>query len=110
MAGPVRRKDVARIELGVQFLSMQGRLDGKPSAVVAIYQLPGSNAVATARGAVELMEKAKNSFPPGLDYATALDTTLPVTEGIKEIEHTLFEALVLGHSVVCTFRQGGGRR
>ena len=102
----VRLKDVARIELGVQFYSMQGRLDGKPSAVVAIYQLPGSNAVATARGAVELMEKAKKSFPPGLDYATALDTTLPVTEGIKEIEHTLFEALVLVILVVYIFLQG----
>ncbi|MGB2625795.1 MAG: multidrug efflux RND transporter permease subunit [Candidatus Acidiferrum sp.] len=102
----VRLKDVARIELGVQFYNMQGRLDGKPSAVVAIYQLPGSNAVATARGAVELMEKAKKSFPPGLDYATALDTTLPVTEGIKEIEHTLFEALVLVILVVYIFLQG----
>ena len=60
----VRLKDVARIELGVQFYNMQGRLDGKPSAVVAVYQLPGTNAVATARGAVALMEKAKKSFPP----------------------------------------------
>jgi HAE1 family hydrophobic/amphiphilic exporter-1 len=102
----VRLKDVARIELGVQFYSWQGRLDGKPSAVVAIYQLPGTNAVATARGAVELMEKAKKSFPPGLDYVTALDTTLPVTEGIKEIEHTLLEALVLLILVVYIFLQG----
>ena len=52
------------------------------------------------------MEKAKKSFPPGLDYATALDTTLPVTEGIKEIEHTLFEALVLVILVVYIFLQG----
>jgi HAE1 family hydrophobic/amphiphilic exporter-1 len=102
----LRLKDVARIELGVQFYSMQGRLDGKPSAVVAIYQLPGTNAVATARGTLELMEKAKKSFPPGLDYVTALDTTLPVTEGIKEIEHTLLEALVLVILVVYIFLQG----
>jgi HAE1 family hydrophobic/amphiphilic exporter-1 len=102
----VRLKDVARIELGVQFYNMQGRLDGKPSAVVAVYQLPGTNAVATARGAVELMEKSKKNFPPGLDYATALDTTLPVTEGIKEIEHTLVEALVLVILVVYIFLQG----
>jgi hydrophobic/amphiphilic exporter-1 (mainly G- bacteria), HAE1 family len=102
----VRLKDVARIELGVQFYNMQGRLDGKPAAVVAIYQLPGTNAVTTARGAVELMERSKKSFPPGLDYVTALDTTLPVTEGIKEIEHTLVEALILVIIVVYLFLQG----
>jgi HAE1 family hydrophobic/amphiphilic exporter-1 len=52
------------------------------------------------------MEKAKKSFPPGLDYVTALGTTLPVTEGIKEIEHTLLEALVLVIIVVHIFLQG----
>jgi hydrophobic/amphiphilic exporter-1 (mainly G- bacteria), HAE1 family len=102
----VRLKDVARIELGAQVYSMQGRLDGKPSAVIAVYQMPGSNAVAAARGAREYMERMKKSFPPGLDYVVALDTTLPVTEGIKEIEHTLVEALVLVILVVYIFLQG----
>jgi len=88
----VRLKDVARIELGAQVYNIQGRLDGKPSAVIAVYQLPGSNAVAAGKGTIAFMENAKKSFPPGLDYVTALDTTLPVTEGIKEIEHTLLEA------------------
>jgi hydrophobic/amphiphilic exporter-1 (mainly G- bacteria), HAE1 family len=102
----LRMKDVARIELGAQVYNMLGRLDGKPSAVIAVYQLPGSNAVAAAKGVIAYMEEQKKRFPPGLDYVTALDTTLPVTEGIKEIEHTLMEALVLVILVVYIFLQG----
>jgi HAE1 family hydrophobic/amphiphilic exporter-1 len=102
----VRLKDVARIELGTQVYNMQGRLDGKPSAVVAIYQLPGSNAIKAAQGAKELMAAAQKQFPPGLSYITALDTTLPVTEGINEIVHTLVEAIFLVIIVVYIFLQG----
>jgi multidrug efflux pump len=102
----VRLKDVARIELGTQFYNLRGRLDGKPSAVIAIYQLPGSNAIQAAQGAKELMTEARKRFPPGLSYAIALDTTLPVTEGISEIGHTLVEALVLVILVVYIFLQG----
>jgi hydrophobic/amphiphilic exporter-1 (mainly G- bacteria), HAE1 family len=102
----VRLKDVGRIELGAQVYNMMGRLDGKPAAVIAVYQLPGSNAVAAAKGVTAYMEEQKKRFPPGLDYTTALDTTLPVTEGIKEIEHTLIEALVLVILVVYLFLQG----
>ena len=102
----VRLKDVARVNLGSQVYNLRGRLDSKPAAIVAIYQLPGTNAVAAAAGAEKLMEKLKERFPPGLEYATALDTTLPVTEGIVEIEHTLVEALVLVIVVVFIFLQG----
>ncbi|HMD09062.1 MAG TPA: efflux RND transporter permease subunit [Candidatus Acidoferrum sp.] len=102
----VRLQDVARIELGTQVYNLQGRLDSKPAAVVAIYQLPGSNAIQAAQGAKDLMVAAKRQFPPGLDYAIALDTTLPVTEGITEIVHTLIEALVLVIIVVYLFLQG----
>jgi HAE1 family hydrophobic/amphiphilic exporter-1 len=102
----VRLKDVARIELGAQVYNMLGRLDGKPSAVIAVYQLPGSNAVAAAKGVNAYMAEQKKRFPPGLDYVTALDTTLPVTEGIKEIEHTLLEAILLVILVVYIFLQG----
>ena len=102
----VRLKDVARIELGGQVYNLRGRLDSKPAAIVAVYQLPGSNAVAAAKGAKELMEKLKQRFPPGLEYAIALDTTLPVTEGINEIVHTLVEAIVLVIIVVFIFLQG----
>ncbi len=102
----VRVKDVGRIELGAQSYSMIGRLNGKPAALVALYQMPGSNAIAAADGAKELMVKLKESFPADLDYVVALDTTLAVTEGIKEIVHTLFEALVLVIIVVFIFLQG----
>jgi HAE1 family hydrophobic/amphiphilic exporter-1 len=102
----VRVSDVARIELGAQTYSQQGRLNGKPAALVALYLMPGANALAAADGAKALMEKLKQSFPPDLDYVIALDTTLSVTEGIKEIQHTLIEALVLVMIVVFIFLQG----
>jgi HAE1 family hydrophobic/amphiphilic exporter-1 len=102
----VRVADVARIELGAQTYSQQGRLNGKPAALVALYQMPGANALDAADGAKKLMEKIKESFPPDLEYVIALDTTLSVTEGIKEIEHTLIEALVLVMIVVFVFLQG----
>ena len=102
----VRVGDVARIELGAQTYSQQGRLNGKPAALVALYLMPGANALDAADGAKKLMEKLKQSFPPDLDYVISLDTTLSVTEGIKEIQHTLFEALVLVIIVVFVFLQG----
>jgi len=102
----VRVKDVARVELGAQNYSMMARLNGRPSAIIALYQLPDSNAVDAARGARAVMEEAKRSFPPDMDYVVALDTTLAVTEGMKEIVHTLVEALVLVIIVVFIFLQG----
>lgn len=102
----VRLKDVARIELGAQTYNIKGRLDGKPAALVAIYQMPGSNAIAAADGAKRLMEELKGRFPADLDYVVALDTTLAVTEGVKEILHTLLEAVVLVLIVVFVFLQG----
>ena len=104
--GILRLKDVARIELGAQTYSFQGRLNGKPAALLAIYQLPGTNAVKTAEGVRKLMEEAKTRFPQGLDYVIPLDTTLAVTEGLKEIKTTLFEAIGLVILVVFVFLQG----
>jgi hydrophobic/amphiphilic exporter-1 (mainly G- bacteria), HAE1 family len=104
--GTLRLKDVARVELGAQNYNMIGRLNGKPAALVAVYQAPGANAVATTAGVRALMQEAKTRFPQDLDYIVALDTTLAVTAGIKEIEHTLFEALVLVIIVVYIFLQG----
>ena len=102
----VRVRDVARIELGSQNYDMLARLNGKPCALIALYQLPNSNAVDAADGAKKLMATLKQSFPPDLDYVIALDTTLAVTEGMKEIEHTLVEAIVLVIIVVFLFLQG----
>lgn len=102
----VRVRDVARVELGAQNYSVVSRLNGRPTALVALYQLPDSNAVDAAQGARELMEEAKKSFPPDMDYVVALDTTLAVTEGMQEIIQTLFEAIVLVILVVFLFLQG----
>jgi HAE1 family hydrophobic/amphiphilic exporter-1 len=104
--GVLHLRDVARVELGAQNYSMIGRLNSKPAALIAVYQAPGANAVATAAGVRKLMEQAKGRFPNDLDYVVALDTTLAVTEGIKEIEHTLVEAILLVIFVVFIFLQG----
>jgi multidrug efflux pump len=102
----LRLKDVARLELGAQTYNLMGRYSGKPAAVVAVYQLPGSNAVQAAAGVRKLMLQAKERFPQDLDYDIALDTTLAVTEGLREIKHTLFEAILLVILVVYIFLQG----
>src|SRR3974390_278298 len=102
----VRIRDVARIQLGSQNYDMLARLNGKACALIALSQRPNSNAVDAAGGAKKLMATLKQSFPPDLDYVVALDTTLAVTEGMKEIEHTLFEAIVLVIIVVFIFLQG----
>ncbi|OQC51565.1 MAG: Efflux pump membrane transporter BepG [Deltaproteobacteria bacterium ADurb.Bin026] len=102
----LRLKDVARTELGAQSYSIIGRYNGKPAAVIAVYQLPGSNAIDTAKRVKKLMADWKKRFPQDLEYSISLDTTLPVTEGIREIVITLVEALILVIIVVFLFLQG----
>jgi hydrophobic/amphiphilic exporter-1 (mainly G- bacteria), HAE1 family len=102
----IRVRDVARVELGTQLYNVVGRLNGKPSAIVAVYQTPGSNAIEAMREARALMAELKQRFPADLDYTISLDTTLAVSEGINEILHTLVEAIVLVILVVFVFLQG----
>ncbi len=102
----MRLKDVSRIELGALNYQQRARLNGKPSCPIGIFQVPGSNAIAVAEGVKKTMKELKDRFPDDLDYVISLDTTLPITEGIKEIEHTLFEAIVLVIIVVFLFLQG----
>ncbi|HEU4414322.1 MAG TPA: efflux RND transporter permease subunit, partial [Candidatus Angelobacter sp.] len=104
--GIVRVKDVARVELGAQDYTVIGRLNGKPSAIIAVYQLPGSNAVQAADGVKKLMAEVKQRLPQDVDYAISLDTTRAVSEGIKEIIQTLVIAIVLVIIVVYIFLQG----
>ena len=103
--GVVRVKDVARVELGSQDYSWVTRLNGKPSAIIGIYQLPGSNAVEAAKGVRKLMAKMKESFPADIDYAITLDTTDAVRAGMHEIVQTLLEAFILVIIVVYVFLQ-----
>jgi len=102
----VRLKDVARIELGAQLYNVVGKLNGKPSAILAIYQLPDSNALDDEKAVLKLMAKLKQSFPADLDYVVSLDTTLAVSEGMHDIMRTLVIALILVTIVVFIFLQG----
>src|SRR6202162_1262892 len=104
--GVVRVKDVARVELGAQDYSVAGRLNGKPSAIVAVYQLPGSNAVDAANGVKKLMAEMKNRFPSDMDFTLSLDSTESVVEGMREIVITLLIAIGLVIMVVYLFLQG----
>jgi HAE1 family hydrophobic/amphiphilic exporter-1 len=104
--GIVRVSDVARVELGSQDYSVEGHLNGKPSAVIAVYQLPGSNAVETAAAVRKMMTEAKSRFPGDVDYVVPVDTTRAVSAGMKEIVETLAVALALVIAVVYLFLQG----
>jgi HAE1 family hydrophobic/amphiphilic exporter-1 len=101
----VRMKDVSRIELGSLVYQQIGRYKGKPAVIIAVYQAPGSNALTVAKEVKAQMEELKTRFPSGLEYVVAMDTTLPITEGMKEIVSTLLEALVLVIIVVFLFLQ-----
>ena len=102
----LRLSDVARIELGDQAYGISGRYNQAPSGVMAIYQLPGSNAVQTAAAVNARMKELSATFPAGITYDVPLDTTKAVTAGIREIVITLAEALVLVVIVVFIFLQG----
>lgn len=101
----VRMKDVARVELGSQAYNMHGRVNGQPGAIIPIYQTPGSNALDTVRRATALLEELKTRFPADVEYQVSLDTTRAVSEGIREIVKTFFEALALVTLVVFLFLQ-----
>jgi hydrophobic/amphiphilic exporter-1 (mainly G- bacteria), HAE1 family len=101
----VRLKDVSRIELGSLVYQQIGRFNAKPAVIICVYQAPGSNALAVAKQVKAQMEDLKSRFPDGLEYTVAMDTTLPITEGMKEIVTTLLEAIVLVIIVVFLFLQ-----
>ncbi|HEY3861676.1 MAG TPA: multidrug efflux RND transporter permease subunit [Verrucomicrobiae bacterium] len=101
----VRVKDVARVELAALDYSMNTKIDGKPTAAVAIFQLPGSNSIETSDAVHKAMEILKERFPPGLDYRIVFDTTGFTRESIRAVLHTLAEAMLLVVLVVVLFLQ-----
>ena len=101
----IRVRDVARVELAALDYSMNSKLDGKPTASIAIFQLPGSNSIKTSDSVHEAMEKLKKRFPPGLDYKIVFDTTGFTRESIRAVLHTLIEAMLLVVLVVVLFLQ-----
>ncbi|HEX4130868.1 MAG TPA: efflux RND transporter permease subunit [Pirellulales bacterium] len=101
----VRLRDVARVELGSQQYDQSCTLDGQPSVALSIYQLPGTNALDTARGVYDKMEDLKLRFPTGLDYAIVYDTTPFIRDSIREVFNTLRDAVILVAVVVLVFLQ-----
>jgi HAE1 family hydrophobic/amphiphilic exporter-1 len=101
----LRLRDIARIELGAENYNVTGRVNGHPAAIMPLYQLPGSNALDAAAAVKKALARLRERFPEDVEYTVSLDTTLPVTEGIKEIVITLLEALSLVALVVYVFLQ-----
>ena len=102
----VRLKDVARIELGAQTYEQVCTLDRKPTVALAVYQLPGSNALEIAARVRTKMDELKQRFPEGVDYTIAYDTTPFIRESIREVYAALRDAVILVAIVVLVFLQG----
>jgi len=101
----VRLKDVARVELGAENYGWFGQLNGKPAALLAVYQLPDANALDVANRVKAEMNRLSARFPNDLTYQVTYDTTLYVKTSIREVVITLFEALALVVLVVYIFLQ-----
>ncbi len=100
-----RVRDIARVELAALDYSMNSKLDGKPTASIAIFQLPGSNSIKTSDAVHQAMEEMAKTFPPGLAYKIVFDTTGFTRESIRAVLHTLLEAMALVVLVVIVFLQ-----
>ncbi|MCC7424374.1 MAG: efflux RND transporter permease subunit [Planctomycetaceae bacterium] len=102
----IRLKDVARLELGALAYDQVCSLDGKPSVALSVYQLPGTNALDTAKQVRQKMEELRGRFPDGVDYSIVYDTTPFIQESVNEVFHALRDAVVLVALVVLVFLQG----
>jgi multidrug efflux pump len=100
-----RLRDVARIELAASDYSIDSRLNGRPSAAIALFQQPGSNAIETANAIEAAMKELKKDFPEGLEYRIAYDTSAFIRESIRAVIETLIIAVILVVFVVVLFLQ-----
>jgi hydrophobe/amphiphile efflux-1 (HAE1) family protein len=101
----VRLKDVAKIELAALDYSSNSYLDRDPAVAIAIFQRPGSNALATARGVINLMAELSKRFPPGIKYDIIYNPTQFIQESVNAVIETIGEAIVLVVLVVILFLQ-----
>jgi hydrophobe/amphiphile efflux-1 (HAE1) family protein len=99
----VHLKDIARVELAATDYSRSTRLNGVPTAIIGIYQLPDANALEVAKGVRQVMDGLAPAFPKGIHYSIPFDTTLFVSESVREVVKTLLEAGVLVLLVVFIF-------
>src|SRR5262249_2426164 len=93
------------VELGAKNYDVNSYLDGEPRTTLAVFQLPGSNALDTAHAIRAKMEQLRSRLPDGLEYRIHYDTTVFVEESINSVKHTLIEAFVLVFIVVLVFLQ-----
>src|ERR1700722_5353363 len=101
----VRLKDVARVELAAQDYTTNSYLDRHPAVALAIYQRPGSNALATAKGVIDTMNIVEQRFPPGIKYAIVYNPTQFIQQSVDAVIETIGEAIVLVVLVVILFLQ-----
>jgi multidrug efflux pump len=101
----VRLRDVARAEVGLRQYVTDSKLNGTPATLIAVYQQPGANGLQVSKAVRKTLEEMKARFPSGLDYMISLDTNDFVRLSIKEVVHTLFEAILLVVFVVYFFLQ-----
>src|SRR5215510_11218884 len=104
-AAIVRLRDIGRAELGQKDYSIRSRFQGKPATVIAVYQQPGANALDVSNAVRKTLEEMKKTFPEGIDYKIAMDTTEFTRASISDVVHTFFEAVVLVVIVVFVFLQ-----
>jgi hydrophobic/amphiphilic exporter-1 (mainly G- bacteria), HAE1 family len=103
--GKTRLKDVATIELGAQTYTMESELNGYPAASLAIYQLPGANALDVFDRVESTMNRLSKNFPKGMEYHIPFDTTRFVHASIREVYITLLQAAILVFLVIFVFLQ-----
>ncbi|PJD92951.1 MAG: hydrophobe/amphiphile efflux-1 family RND transporter [Legionella sp.] len=101
----IRIRDVGRVELGSSNYSQLAKLNGKPTAAIGIFQLPGANALTVAQEVRDTVEKMAKEFPPGMQYSIPFDTTMFVKASVHEVYSTLFEAGILVLLVILVFLQ-----
>lgn len=104
--GLLRLKDVARVELGGENYETVTFINGKPSATLITYQLPGSNALNIADATRKELERLKQSFPEDVDFLIGYDSTNYIKESIHQVQHTFVETVILVILVVFLFLQG----
>ena len=100
-----RIRDVARVELGAKVYNITSRLNGAPSASIAVYQLPGSNALDVSKQVRAALDEMSAFFPQGLEVSVPYDTTMFVNASIKQVYITLIEAALLVSLVLFLFLQ-----
>ena len=101
----VRLQDVARVELGAQDYVTNSYLNNKPAVALAIFQRPGTNALASADSIIKMMSELKQTFPPGLDYEIVYNPTEFIADSVSAVYATLFEAVLLVVLVIIVFLQ-----